>query len=89
MTWPQARYVATHASDSAGLLFNFNESISFMVPYETQAEIDRYWEKLSAVPAAEPCGWVKDKDGLSWQIVPTAMTEMLEKGTPEDELTPI
>jgi predicted 3-demethylubiquinone-9 3-methyltransferase (glyoxalase superfamily) len=54
-----------------------------MVSCETQAEIDRYWEKLSAVPAAEECGWVKDKYGLSWQIVPTAMNEMLETGTPE------
>ena len=68
---------------SAGPLFKFNESISFMVSCETQAEIDRYWEKLSAVPAAEQCGWVKDKYGLSWQIVPTAMNEMWEKGTPE------
>ena len=68
---------------SAGPLFKFNESISFMVSCETQAEIDRYWEKLSAVPAAEQCGWVKDKYGLSWQIVPTVMNEMLEKGTPE------
>ena len=58
---------------SAGPLFKFNESISFMVSCETQAEIDRYWEKLSAVPAAEQCGWLKDKYGLSWQIVPTAM----------------
>jgi len=54
-----------------------------MVSCETQAEIDRYWEKLSAVPAAEQCGWVKDKYGLSWQIVPTAMNEMLETGTTE------
>ena len=54
-----------------------------MVSCETQAEIDRYWEKLSAVPAAEQCGWVKDKYGLSWQIVPVAMNEMLETGTPE------
>ena len=53
-----------------------------MVSCETQAEIDRYWETLSAVPAAEQCGWVKDKYGLSWQIVPTAMNEMLKKGTP-------
>ena len=68
---------------SAGPLFKFNESISFMVSCETQAEIDRYCETLSAVPAAEHCGWVKDKYGLSWQIVPTAMNEMLEKGTPE------
>ena len=68
---------------SAGPLFTFNESISFMVSCETQAEIDGYWEKLSAVPGAEQCGWVKDKYGLSWQIVPTAMNEMLENGTPE------
>jgi predicted 3-demethylubiquinone-9 3-methyltransferase (glyoxalase superfamily) len=68
---------------SAGPLFKFNEAISFMVSCETQAEIDRYWEKLSAVPAAEQCGWVKDKYGLSWQIVPTAMNEMMGKGTPE------
>jgi len=68
---------------SAGPVFKFNESISFMVSCETQAEIDRYWEQLSAVPAAEQCGWVKDKYGLSWQIVPTALNEMLEKGTAE------
>ena len=54
-----------------------------MVSCETQAEIDGYWDKLSAVPAAEQCGWVKDKDGLSWQIVLAAMNEMLEKGAPE------
>jgi len=68
---------------SAGPLFKFNESISFMVSCETQAEIDRYWETLSAVPAAEQCGWLKDKYGLSWQIVPAAMNEMLQTGTPE------
>src|SRR5262245_4732345 len=68
---------------SAGPLFKFNESISFMVSCETQAEIDRYWEKLSAVPAAEQCGWLKDKYGLSWQIVPSAMNEMMAKATPD------
>ena len=66
---------------SKGPLFKFNESISFMVSCETQAKIDRCWERLSAVPAAEQCGWVKNKYGLSWQI--NAMNEMLEKGTPE------
>jgi predicted 3-demethylubiquinone-9 3-methyltransferase (glyoxalase superfamily) len=66
---------------SAGPLFKFNESISFMVYCETQEEIDRYWEKLSAVPEAEQCGWLKDKFGLSWQIVPTRMDEMLANGT--------
>ena len=68
---------------SAGPLFTFNESISFIVRCETQAEIDRYWEQLSADPEAEQCGWLKDKYGLSWQIVPTRMDEMLEGGTEE------
>jgi predicted 3-demethylubiquinone-9 3-methyltransferase (glyoxalase superfamily) len=68
---------------SAGPLFKFNESISFMVYCDTQAEIDNYWKKLSAVPAAEQCGWLKDKYGLSWQIVPTDMDKMLQNGTPE------
>jgi len=63
--------------------FNFNEAISFMVYSDTQAEIDEYWEKLSAVPEAEQCGWLKDKFGVSWQIVPTAMDEMMSQGTPE------
>ena len=68
---------------SAGPFFQFNESISFIVSCETQDEIDRYWEKLSAVPESEQCGWLKDKYGLSWQIVPAGMDEMLEKGTEE------
>jgi predicted 3-demethylubiquinone-9 3-methyltransferase (glyoxalase superfamily) len=59
--------------------FAFNEAISFIVNCETQEEIDYYWKKLSAVPEAEQCGWLKDKYGLSWQIVPTAMDEMLRK----------
>ena len=63
---------------SAGPLFKFNEAISFIVHCDTQEEIDYYWEKLSVVPEAEQCGWLKDKYGLSWQIVPTAMAEMLK-----------
>jgi len=62
--------------------FNFNEAISLMVYCDTQVEIDDYWEKLSAVPEAEQCGWLKDKFGVSWQIVPTAMHEMMSQGTP-------
>jgi predicted 3-demethylubiquinone-9 3-methyltransferase (glyoxalase superfamily) len=62
---------------SAGPLFKFNESISFMVRCETQEEIDYYWGKLSAVPAAEQCGWLKDKFGLSWQVVPAEMDRMM------------
>jgi predicted 3-demethylubiquinone-9 3-methyltransferase (glyoxalase superfamily) len=71
------------AAISAGPLFKFNESISLMVRCDTQQEIDRYWEKLSAVPGAEQCGWLKDKYGLSWQVVPTAMDAMMRSGTPE------
>lgn len=58
--------------------FAFNEAISFMVHCQTQEEIDYYWEKLSADPKAKQCGWLKDKYGVSWQIVPTAMDEMLK-----------
>jgi len=57
--------------------FSFNEAVSFIVHCDTQKEIDYYWEKLSAVPKAEQCGWLKDKYGVSWQIVPTIMDEML------------
>jgi predicted 3-demethylubiquinone-9 3-methyltransferase (glyoxalase superfamily) len=57
--------------------FGFNEAISLMVHCETQQEIDDYWERLSADPKAEQCGWLKDKYGLSWQIVPRAMDAML------------
>ena len=60
--------------------FSFNEAISLMVRCEDQGEIDYYWEKLSAVPEAEQCGWLKDKYGVSWQIVPVAMEEMFKDG---------
>jgi predicted 3-demethylubiquinone-9 3-methyltransferase (glyoxalase superfamily) len=63
--------------------FAFSEAISLLVPCETQEEIDYYWGKLSADPEAEQCGWLKDKYGLSWQVWPTAMGEMMTKGTPE------
>jgi predicted 3-demethylubiquinone-9 3-methyltransferase (glyoxalase superfamily) len=66
---------------SAGPLFRFNEAISFMVYCETQEEIDHYWEKLSADPEAEQCGWLKDRYGLSWQVVPAALDEMLRTGS--------
>jgi predicted 3-demethylubiquinone-9 3-methyltransferase (glyoxalase superfamily) len=60
-----------------GPLFKFNESVSFTVSCKDQAEVDYYWEKLSAVPESEQCGWCKDKFGLSWQIVPTRLGELL------------
>lgn len=58
--------------------FAFNEAISFIVNCDTQEEIDYLWEKLSAVPEAEQCGWLKDKFGVSWQITPTEMQSMME-----------
>ena len=63
--------------------FTFNEAISFMVSCENQEEIDYYWENLSAVPEAEQCGWLKDKFGVSWQIVPSAIDQMMRSGTRE------
>lgn len=66
------------AMDSARVHnFAFNEAISLIVHCETQEGIDYYWGKLSADPKAEQCGWLKDRYGLSWQIVPTGMEEML------------
>jgi predicted 3-demethylubiquinone-9 3-methyltransferase (glyoxalase superfamily) len=58
--------------------FSFNEAISFVVNCNTQKEIDYYWNKLSFDPKAEQCGWLKDKYGLSWQIVPSVMVKMLQ-----------
>ena len=63
--------------------FAFNEAISFLVDCDSQEEIDYYWERLSAVPEAEQCGWLKDKFGVSWQISSAALHEMLANGTRE------
>ncbi len=64
---------------NGGSIFKFNEAISFVVHCDTQEEVDHYWEKLGAGgdPNAQQCGWLKDKFGLSWQIVPNAMIQML------------
>ena len=66
---------------NAGPEFTFNESVSFAVTCKDQQEIDYLWHKLSAVPEAEQCGWCKDKYGLSWQIVPEDMDELMRKPT--------
>ncbi|MGH7203905.1 MAG: VOC family protein [Candidatus Levyibacteriota bacterium] len=60
-----------------GPYFKFNEAISFYVECDGQEEVDYFWEKLSAVPESEQCGWLKDKYGVSWQIVPKQMGELL------------
>lgn len=63
--------------------FGFNEALSFIVSCSAQEEIDYYWERLSAVPEAEQCGWLKDQYGLSWQIVPIAVDEMIRDRDPQ------
>jgi predicted 3-demethylubiquinone-9 3-methyltransferase (glyoxalase superfamily) len=63
---------------NGGPLFKFNEAVSFQVYCSSQKEIDYYWEKLSEGGAEGQCGWLKDKYGLSWQVVPTALGKMLQ-----------
>lgn len=60
-----------------GPTFKFNEAVSFIVDCADQEEVDYYWEKLSAVPESEQCGWCKDKFGVSWQIIPKRLGELL------------
>lgn len=69
------RFVAINA----GPEFKFNESVSFSIPCKDQDEIDYYWEKLSKVPESEQCGWCKDQFGLSWQVVPENMEELMQR----------
>lgn len=64
---------------NAGPEFKFNESVSFAIACKDQEEIDYYWERLSSVPESEQCGWCKDRFGLSWQIVPENMGELMER----------
>ncbi len=63
---------------NGGPIFKFTEAVSFIVNCETQAEVDRLWEKLSEGGEKGQCGWLKDKYGLSWQIVPTILSKMLQ-----------
>ena len=68
---------------NGGPQFTFDEAISFQVSCETQDEVDAYWSKLSEGGEEGPCGWLKDRYGLSWQIVPTALMRLL--GDPDRE----
>ena len=67
---------------NGGPEFKFTEAISFFVNCETQAEVDELWQKLTAGGEESQCGWLKDRYGLSWQIVPTALGEMLNDPDP-------
>jgi predicted 3-demethylubiquinone-9 3-methyltransferase (glyoxalase superfamily) len=68
---------------NGGPHFKFNEAVSFQVHCETQQEIDHFWSELAKDGEEGPCGWLKDKFGLSWQIIPKALPEMLMDGNSE------
>ena len=72
------------AMDSARVHeFGFNEAISLMIECDTQEDLDFYSDRLSAAPEFEQCGWLKDRFGVSWQVTPTVLDEMLQRGTEE------
>jgi predicted 3-demethylubiquinone-9 3-methyltransferase (glyoxalase superfamily) len=68
---------------NGGPHFKFTEAVSFVVNCETQAEVDEFWEKLSEGGEKSRCGWLKDKYGLSWQVVPTVLGELMQDKDPE------
>jgi predicted 3-demethylubiquinone-9 3-methyltransferase (glyoxalase superfamily) len=68
---------------NGGPQYKFSEAISFYVNCQTQEEVDEFWQKLSEGGEEGPCGWLKDKYGISWQIVPTVLTELLSDPDPE------
>jgi len=68
---------------NAGPLFKFTEAVSFFVSCETQEEVDELWERLSAGGEKSRCGWLKDKYGLSWQIIPTALMRLMSDPDPK------
>jgi predicted 3-demethylubiquinone-9 3-methyltransferase (glyoxalase superfamily) len=68
---------------NGGPEFTFNEAVSFQIPCRDQDEVDHYWEKLTDGGEEGPCGWCKDRFGLSWQVVPTGMEELFADPDPE------
>lgn len=68
---------------NGGPQFTFDEAVSFQINCETQDDVDYYWERLSEGGKEGPCGWLKDRYGLSWQVVPTGMEELLNDPDPE------
>ena len=80
------KYVFMAMDSSFPHHFSFSEAISFVVECETQEEIDYYWDKLSAVPEAEQCGWLKDQFGISWQIVPNILGKLMSDPSKSDRV---
>ena len=68
---------------NGGPEFTFDEAVSFQINCDTQEDVDYYWERLSAGGAEGPCGWLKDRFGLSWQVIPTGMDEMFADPDPQ------
>ncbi len=68
---------------NGGPEFTFSEAVSFQINCETQDEVDYFWERLSAGGSEGPCGWLKDRYGLSWQVVPTGIEELFTDPDPE------
>lgn len=68
---------------NGGPVFTLSEAVSFMIVCKDQAEIDYFWEKLTDGGSEQPCGWLKDRFGLSWQVVPDGFDAMMRSGTPE------
>jgi predicted 3-demethylubiquinone-9 3-methyltransferase (glyoxalase superfamily) len=68
---------------NGGPVFKFNEAVSFQIPCADQEEVDRYWETLTDGGEEQPCGWLKDRYGLSWQVVPDRLTELLSSSDPQ------
>jgi predicted 3-demethylubiquinone-9 3-methyltransferase (glyoxalase superfamily) len=68
---------------NGGPVFKFNEAVSFQIPCSDQEEVDRYWETLTDGGEEQPCGWLKDRYGVSWQVVPDRLTELLSSSDPQ------
>jgi predicted 3-demethylubiquinone-9 3-methyltransferase (glyoxalase superfamily) len=68
---------------NGGPVFKFNEAVSFQIPCADQEEVDRYWETLTDGGEEQPCGWLKDRYGVSWQVVPDRLTELLSSSDPQ------
>ena len=76
----------TFTALNGGPVFQFNEAVSLQIFCDTQAEIDRYWSKLTADGSESQCGWLKDKFGLSWQVVPADITKLMTDSVRSDRV---